>query len=139
MMKNKKDIIRCLKFFGKFAWQTNKTYFLLLAISITVNSVSPFISFIGSQYLIDEIAEPMKRNISLVVFWVVFICGGIFISQIINKITSEYIGNTCARYDRILKTNLCMSCIDMKFKNTEDTDVLDMIKNAERALNETDR
>lgn len=30
-----------------------------------------------------------------------------------------------------------MNCIKMKFKNTEDTDVLDIIKNAERALNET--
>ena len=137
MMKNRKDIIRCLKFFGTFAWQTNKTYFLLLAISIIINSVSPFISIIGSRYLIDEIAAPARRNISLVVFWVIFICGGIFICQIMNKITSEYIGNTCARYDRSLKTNLCMSCIDMKFKNTEDTDVLDIIKNAERALNET--
>lgn len=137
MMKNRKDIIRCLKFFGKFAWQTNKIYFLLLTISIIVNSVSPFISIIGSRYLIDEIAEPAKRNLGVVIFWIAFICGGIFISQIIRKITDEHIGYICARYDRILKTNLCMSCIDMKFKHTEDTDVLDTIKNAERALNET--
>lgn len=137
MMKNRKDIIRCLKFFGKFAWQTNKIYFLLLTISIIVNSISPFISIIGSQYLIDEIAEPAKRNLGVVIFWIAFICGGIFISQIVKKITDEHIGYICARYDRILKTNLCMSCIEMKFKHTEDTDVLDTIKNAERALNET--
>ena len=136
-MKNRKEIIRCLKFFGKFAWKINKIYFLLLAISIIVNVISPFISIIGSQYLINEIAAPSKRNINVVIFWVAFICGGIFICQNIKKITSENIGNICARYDRILKTNLCMSCIDMKFKHTEDTDVLDTIKNAERALNET--
>lgn len=136
-MKNRKDIIRCLKFFGKFAWKTNKIYFLLLAISIIINTISPFISIIGSQYLIDEIADPTKRNVNVIVLWVAFICGGIYICQTIKKVTSEYIGYVCARYDRILKTNLCMSCIDMKFKHTEDTDVLDTIKNAERALNET--
>lgn len=136
-MKNRKDNIRCFKFFGKFAWQTDKTYFLMLVISIIVNSISPFISIIGSQYLIDEIADASKRNIGMVVFWIGFICGGIFICQNLRKFTSENIGRICARYDRILKTNLCMSCIDMKFKHTEDTDVLDIIKNAERALNET--
>lgn len=136
-MKNRKDISRCLKFFGKFAWQTNKIYFLLLTISIIVNSVSPFIPIIGSRFLIDEIAESSKRNLGIVIFWIAFICGGIFISQIVKKITDEHIGYICARYDRILKTNLCMNCIEMEFKHTEDTDVLDTIKNAERALNET--
>lgn len=136
-MKNSKETLRCFKFFGKFAWQTDKKYYLMLLISIVVNSVSPFVSIIGTQYLIDEIADASKRNIGLVVFWVAFICGGNFICSNLNKVVSENIGKICEKFDRILKTNLCMSCIEMKFKHTEDTEMLDIIKNAERALNET--
>ena len=136
-MKNSKDNIRCFKFFGKFAWQNDKKYYLLLIANIIVNSISPFITIIGSQYLIDEIADSSKRNIAWVIFWVAFICGGNFICSSIRKFIGENISKICEMFDRILKTDLCMSCINMKFKNTEDTEVLDTIKNAERALNET--
>lgn len=136
-MKNNKDNIRCFKFFGKFAWQNDKKYYLLLILNIIVNSASPFISILGTQYLINEIAEPSKRNIGLVVFWIAFICGGYFISSNIKKWVSENLSRISEKFDRIFKTNLSMCCIDMKFKHTEDTDVLDTIKNAERALNET--
>lgn len=136
-MKNSKDNIRCFKFFGKFAWQNDKKYYLLLIANIIVNSVSPFITIIGSQYLIDEIADSSKRNIGWVVFWVAFICVGNFICSNIRKFTGENISRIGEKFDRIFKTNLCMSCINMKFKHTEDTEVLDTIKNAERALNET--
>ena len=136
-MKNSKDNIRCFKFFGKFAWQNDKKYYLLLLINIIVNSVSPFISILGSQYLIDEIADASKRNIGWVVFWVAFICGGNFICSNIMKWVGENIARIGEKFDRIFKTNLCMSCINMKFKHTEDTEFLDKVKNAERALNET--
>ena len=72
-----------------------------------------------------------------IVFWVAFICIGSFICSNLKKWTGENISRIGEKFDRIFKTNLCMNCIKMKFKNTEDTDVLDIIKNAERALNET--
>ena len=136
-MKNNKDNIRCFKFFGKFAWQNDKKYYAFLVLSIIVNSVSPFVTILGTQYLIDEIADAAKRNMFWIVFWVAFICIGSFICSNLKKWTGENISRIGEKFDRIFKTNLCMSCIKMKFKNTEDTDVLDIIKNAERALNET--
>lgn len=136
-MKNNKDNIRCFKFFGKFAWQNDKKYYAFLVLSIIVNSVSPFVTILGTQYLIDEIAEAAKRNMFWIVFWVAFICVGNFVCSNLKKWTGENISRICEKFDRVFKTNLCMSCIKMKFKNTEDTDVLDVIKNAERALNET--
>ena len=136
-MKNNKDNIRCFKFFGKFAWQNDKKYYAFLVLSIIVNSVSPFVTILGTQYLIDEIAEAAKRNMFWIVFWVAFICVGNFVCSNLKKWTGENISRICDKFDRVFKTNLCMSCIKMKFKNTEDTDVLDVIKNAERALNET--
>ena len=136
-MKNNKDNIRCFKFFGKFAWQNDKKYYAFLVLSIIVNSVSPFVTILGTQYLIDEIADAAKRNMFWIVFWVAFICVGNFVCSNLKKWTGENISRICEKFDRMFKTNLCMSCIKMKFKNTEDTDVLDVIKNAERALNET--
>ena len=136
-MKNNKDNIRCFKFFGKFAWQNDKKYYAFLILSIIVNSLSPFVTILGTQYLIDEIADESKRNMFWIVFWVAFICIGSFICSNLKKWTGENISRICEKFDRVFKTNLCMSCIKMKFKNTEDTDVLDVIKNAERALNET--
>ena len=56
-MKNNKDNIRCFKFFGKFAWQNDKKYYAFLVLSIIVNSLSPFVTILGTQYLIDEIAD----------------------------------------------------------------------------------
>ena len=136
-MKSSKDNIRCFKFFGKFAWKNDKGYYLLLIVNIIVNSVFPFITIIGTQYLIDEIADASRRNIGWVVFWVAFLCGGNFICANIRKYIDENISKISEKFDRILKTDLCMSCIYMKFKNTEDTEVLDIVKNAERSLNET--
>ena len=136
-MKNNKDNIRGFKFFGKFAWQNDKKYYAFLVLSIIVNSLSPFVTILGTQYLIDEIADASKRNTVWIVFWVAFICVGNFVCANIKKWTGENISRICEKFDRMFKTNLCMNCIKMKFKNTEDTDVLDVIKNAERALNET--
>ena len=136
-MKNNKDNIRCFKFFGKFAWQNDKKYYAFLILNIIVNSLSPFVTILGTQYLIDEIADESKRNMFWIVFWVAFICIGSFICSNLKKWTGENISRIGEKFDRIFKTNLCMNCIKMKFKNTEDTDVLDIIKNAERALNET--
>ena len=136
-MKNNKDNIRCFKFFGKFAWQNDNKYYAFLILNIIVNSLSPFVTILGTQYLIDEIADESKRNMFWIVFWVAFICIGSFICSNLKKWTGENISRIGEKFDRIFKTNLCMNCIKMKFKNTEDTDVLDIIKNAERALNET--
>lgn len=135
--KDNKDNIRCFKFFGKFAWQNDKKYYAFLILNIIVNSLSPFVTILGTQYLIDEIADESKRNMFWIVFWVAFICIGSFICSNLKKWTGENISRIGEKFDRIFKTNLCMNCIKMKFKNTEDTDVLDIIKNAERALNET--
>lgn len=136
-MKINKETIGCYKFFAKFAWQTDKTYFFILILSFVLNSAAPFITIIGSQYLIDEIADASKRNMGVIIFWIAFICLGTFIYQNINKFTSEKLAEINDKFKRILETKLCMSCIEMKFENTEDTEVLDIIKNAQRAINET--
>lgn len=136
-MKINKETIGCYKFFAKFAWQTDKTYFFILILSFVLNSAAPFIPIIGSQYLIDEIADASKRNMGVIIFWIAFICLGTFIYQNINKFTSEKLAEINDKFKRILETKLCMSCIEMKFENTEDTEVLDIIKNAQRAINET--
>ena len=136
-MKNSKENIRCFKFFGKFAWQNDKKYYLFLLINVIANSVSPFISIIGTQFLIDEIVDVSKRNIGLIIFWTAFICIGNFVCATTTKYVGENIARIGEKFDRIFKTTLCMNCVNMKFKYTEDTEVLDTIKNAERALNET--
>lgn len=136
-MKINKETIRCYKFFSKFAWQTNKMYFAILILNFIMNSVAPFITIIGSQYLIDEIADTSKREMEVIIFWIGFICLGNFIYQNINKFTGEKLAEINEKFMRILETKLCMSCINMKFVNTEDTEVLDIIKNAQRSINET--
>jgi len=80
-MKNSKESIRCFKFFGKFAWENDKMYYMFLIVNIIINSVSPFITILGTQYLIDEIADASKRNMGWIVFWVAFICGGNFMKK----------------------------------------------------------
>lgn len=136
-MKNSRENIRCFKFFGKFAWQNDKKYYFFLVLNVIVNSLSPFVTILGTQYLIDEIADVSKRNMEWIVLWVAFICGGNFICSNVIKYVGENIVRIGEKFDRILKMDLCLSCIDMKFNKTEDTKVLETIKNAERALNET--
>lgn len=114
-MKNSRENIRCFKFFGKFAWQNDKKYYFFLVLNVIVNSLSPFVTILGTQYLIDEIADVSKRNMEWIVLWVAFICG-------------ENIVRIGEKFDRILKMDLCLSCIDMKFNKTEDTKVLETIK-----------
>ena len=135
-MKNYKELIMCYSFFSKFAWKNNKSYFLLLFLRLLVNSVGPFISIIGTRYLIDELISD-QRDIKKLIIWVAFICVGNFLYQTISKFISENLGRLNENFARILETKLCLACINMKFEYTEDTEVLDMIKNAQRSLNET--
>ena len=88
-MKINKETIRCYKFFTKFAWQTDKKYFFMVILNFMINSVAPFITIIGTQYLIDEIADRSKREMGTIIFWIAFICLGNFIYQNLNKFTSE--------------------------------------------------
>lgn len=60
-MKNNKDNIRCFKFFGKFAWQNDKKYYAFLILNIIVNSLSPFVTILGTQYLIDELQMNLRE------------------------------------------------------------------------------
>ena len=135
-MKNKKELIMCYKYFSKFAWENNKLYFLFSVLRLLVNSVGPFISIIGTRYLIDELVSA-QRDINKLIIWIAFICVGNFLYQNISKFISENLGRINENFARILETKLCLACINMKFEYTEDTEVLDMIKNAQRSLNET--
>lgn len=135
-MKVIKDLISCYKYFSKFAWKNNKYYFVFSSIRLIENILGPFISILGTRYLIDELI-PSHRSISRIAVWVAVLCVGNFIYQNVAKIMDENLSRINENFGRLLDTKLCMSCINMKFEYTEDTGVLNLIKNAQRSLNET--
>lgn len=132
-----RDIINCTRYFMKFAWKEKPSFFLWLVLNILVNSFGPFITIIGTKYLINEIAYESNRNINKIVFWAVFICLGTLIYQASKKITEENQYKINDIYNRTLATNLSMRAIKMKFANTENTEMLDKINKAQQGLQET--
>ena len=135
-MNKYQELSRCYKFFMKFAWKNSKSFFMFSLLRLVVDSIGPFINILGTRYLVDELISD-KRDVKTVIVWVGFICIGNYLYQNISKFLSENLGRINENFARILETDLCMSCINMRFEYTEDTEVLDLIKNAQKSLNET--
>ena len=135
-MKTYKELAYCYRYFSKFAWENNKLFFVFTVVRFIIGTLGPFVNIIGTRYLIDELISEHRQN-SMLVFWIAFLCLGNFIYRHGTKIADENIIRINENFGRILDTRLCMCCVDIKFENTENTEVLDAIKNAQRALNET--
>lgn len=135
-MFNVNKMVYCYKYFLKFAWDNNRKFLWLMMIRFVVRSVCPFISIIGTKYLIDELVCT-NRKILNIILWVMFLCVGNFFYQNILKIVDENVARINENFGRLLETKLSMCCIDIKYENTENPKTLDMIQNAGRALNET--
>lgn len=135
-MKSYKELKYCYEYFSRFAWGNNKSFFVFIILRFIIRSIGPFISIIGTRYLIDKLISS-NREVSCLIFWIGFLCIGNFIYQNAIKIVDENIGRINENFGRILETKLSMCCVNMKFENTENEKVLDIIQNAQRALNET--
>ena len=57
-----KDIWFCTKYFAKFAWKHLPIYYLYILMSVIISTAGPFVSIIGSKYLINEIVYEQNRN-----------------------------------------------------------------------------
>ena len=135
--KKTKQLGRCFKYFSKFVWKTNKSYYFWLIFGFIEGIIYPFISILGTEQLVNEIASGGPRRWNYAIFWIAVICGGTFLGTVIEKACDENKNRINENFFKVLDTRICMSSIQMKFVNTEDTKVLDVIKNAERALNDT--
>lgn len=131
------DIANCTKYFMKFAWQNKPIYFLWMVLGILVNTFGPFITIIGTRYLINEIAYEFNRDMTKIIFWTAFICLGTLIYQSLKKITEENQFKINDIYNRTLATNLSMRAIKMKFAHTENTEMLDKINKAQQGIEQT--
>lgn len=141
MLKNIKkqmaDIFHCVKYFGAFAWKERPIYYFYVMLGIVVDSVGPFIPIIGTKYLINEIAYDYNRDMRKIVFWAGFICIGTMVHRIIQKFAVERQNYCNDQFNRIIHMQLSMSTMKMKFEYTENSKMLDNIKKAERAFEET--
>lgn len=132
-----KDIALCVKYFGTFAWKAMPIYYFFIFMSIVVNSVGPFISIIGSKYLINEIVYDQNRDINKIVLWVAFICLGTYIYRVLAKFANEkqfYCNN---HFARMLDVKISTYTMRMKFEHTENSKMLDMMNKAEKAFQQT--
>lgn len=141
MLKNMKkqivDIASCVKYFGAFAWKERPIYYFYVILGIVVDSIGPFISIIGTKYLINEIAYDYNRDMKKIVFWAAFICIGTMLYKITQKFANEKQFYCNDQFDRIIHMQLSMRTMKMKFEYTENSKMLDKIKRAERAFEET--
>lgn len=136
-MNKLKNIVKCTKYFWTYAWENSPIYFLYIVLTIIVEALGPFVSIIGTKYLVNEIAYEGNKDIRKIVFWVAFICLGTLFYKVGDKFLTEKSANEGDKLNRLLTTKLSSHSVKMKFADTEDPKVLDMIKQATRALNET--
>ncbi len=117
--------------------RTNKAYYFWLILDFVVGILSPFISILGLEQLITEIAPDGPKRMKYAVIWVVIICVGTFLCNVLKKACEENKNRINENFQRVLSANISLGSIQMKFANTENTKILDIITNAERAINET--
>lgn len=132
-----KNIVNCTRYFWAYAWKNSPVYFLYTVVMILVETAGPFISIIGTKYLVNELAYESNRDSRKIVFWVTFICLGTLIYKVGDKFLSEKSYNESQNMNRLLATKLSEHTLKMKFADTEEPKVLDMIKQAAKALDET--
>lgn len=132
-----KNIVKCTKYFWAYSWKHSPVYFFYTILMILVESVGPFVSIIGTKYLVNEIAYENNRDIQKIIFWVVFICLGTLIYKVGDKFLNEKSYNEAQKINRLLATKLSEHTLKMKFADTEEPKILDMIKQAAKALDET--
>lgn len=136
-MNKLKNIVRCTKYFWAYAWKNEPLYFLYIVLTIVVEAVGPFISIIGTRYLVNELVYESNRDIRKIIFWVAFICLGTLLYKVGDKFLNEKSYNMGDRINRLLATKLSESTLKLKYADTENPQVLDWIQQASRALNET--
>lgn len=132
-----KNIKGCIAYFTKYAWKKEPKYFFYVICSIIIQSLGPFVTIIGTKYLINEIAYESNRDMTKIIFWLGFICVGSFMYKVFTKITNEKQFAISDGFRTLLETELNLRAIKMKFRYTENSEMLDKIKNAERGLDET--
>lgn len=132
-----KDIWFCTKYFAKFAWKHLPIYYLYILMSVIISTAGPFVSIIGSKYLINEIVYEQNRNMNMIIFWVAFICIGTYIHVVGNKFANEKQNYCNDRFDRMLHMEISSNTMKMKFEYTENSEMLDSINKAGRAFEQT--
>ena len=130
-----KDIWFCTKYFAKFAWKHLPIYYLYILMSVIISTAGPFVSIIGSKYLINEIVYEQNRNMNMIIFWVAFICIGTYIHVVGNKFANEKQNYCNDQFDRML--HISSNTMKMKFEYTENSEMLDSINKAGRAFEQT--
>lgn len=141
MLKNMKTEIKkitsCIAYFARLVWQEKKIYYFYILLGIMVESIGPFITILGSKYLINEIAYENNRSINKIVFLIAVICVGTLLKNVIAKFANER-QNLCNDYfERSVQKKLSNRTMKMKFQFTENAKMLDKIKRAERTFEET--
>lgn len=132
-----KDIWFCTKYFAKFAWKHLPIYYLYILMSVIISTAGPFVSIIGSKYLINEIVYEQNRNMNMIIFWVAFICIGTYIHVVGNKFANEKQNYCNDHFDRMLHMEISSNTMKMKFEYTENSEMLDSINKAGRAFEQT--
>ena len=142
MLKNTRkqitDMWRCIRYFASFAWKEYPVYYWYLVLGVLVESLGPFVTIIGTKYLINEISYPDKRDMNRIIFWVAFICIGTLLYRSLQKFASERQYYCADIFERKIGLQLSTRTMKMKFCYTENPEILDRVKRAERAFDEAD-
>ncbi len=131
------DIVLCVKYFGTFAWKNMPIYYFYILLAIIVDSVGPFLSIIGSKYLINEIVYEQNRDMSKIIFWVAVICLGTYLYRLLSKFANEKQNYCNDHFSRMLDVKISSYTMRMKFAYTENAKMLDFLNKAEKAFQET--
>lgn len=134
---NRKAFIKCIKYFYSIAVKVRPVYFLLVFLNVVSIVISPFISILGIQFLINEIADEGRRDPIRMFIGAGCIVGGNALISIIKKFTLEK-ENACNRvFERNLAEKLNQKSMNLPFVDRENPEILDSIQKASRALEET--
>lgn len=77
--------------------------------SVIISTAGPFVSIIGSKYLINEIVYEQNRNMNMIIFWVAFICIGTYIHVVGNKFAKRSRIIVMIQFDRMLHMEIVLT------------------------------
>ncbi|WP_370802279.1 ABC transporter ATP-binding protein [Eubacterium ventriosum] len=122
-------------YFSRIVWKEKKAYFFYFVIGILANAIYPFVNIIGTKWIVNEIANP-HRTIQNLIYIAAFMVVGNFLMSTLRKVANDKKSLCLDKVDRSVKTMINNVSMHIKYEDTEDPEILDMLKRTIKGYDE---
>ncbi|MGN0598103.1 MAG: ABC transporter ATP-binding protein [Ruminiclostridium sp.] len=135
--KNKKEtgfqiVKQTLKYFLPIAAKYKPGYFVLMVLSIILNTVKPFINIFFPAMIIDELVSTL--NITNIVIYTVITVAGNVLLDLLGSLCYVSMEKYADSFENYFNIEIAKRAMEMDFPLTENKDALDQVEKAKQGM-----